>query len=116
MGNLPHANPSPRIVNGVLKWYLGDTFEIQINLDLEDQDGEKIIINNESTVEVVFLDCRRKVIKEFVFSGIEDNVITLSFDNAVSTLFPIGEYTYDIYYRVGNRRVTLADNNRVVVE
>ena len=116
MGNLPHANPSPRIVNGVLKWYLGDTFDIQIKLDLEDQDGEEIIINNESSVEAVFLDRRKKVVKEFVFSNIKDNTITLSFDNNISSLFPIGEYTYDIYYCVGDRRITLADNNRVIVE
>ena len=36
MNNLPRADLSPRIVNGVLKWYEGDTFSLQIDLELED--------------------------------------------------------------------------------
>ena len=36
MSNLPNAEQSPRVVNGVIKWYEGDTFDLTIGLDLED--------------------------------------------------------------------------------
>lgn len=115
MYELPNARPSPRIVNGVLKWYEGDTFELDVELQVTDQDGETVNISDTDTVEFVFKDCRREIIKTFSFAKITDNTVTLVFDKTVSAMFPKGEYTCDVYL-VGERRITLAKDDPVVVQ
>ena len=98
MNNLPRADLSPRIVNGVLKWYEGDTFSLQIDWELEDQDGEPITIQPKDTVKVVFKNKSLRTVKEFMFTGINVNTIHLNFDNECTALFEKGNYTYDIIY------------------
>ena len=115
MSVLPSARPSPRIVNGVLKWYQGDTFQLDIELQLEDQDGEIVNIASSDTVTVVFYDRRVRVVKEFVSTNIEGNTASLLFDEQTTALFPAGEYTYNVYLD-GEKRTTLAKDNNVVVE
>ena len=36
---IPVARVSPRIANGCICWYEGDTFSLRLRLELEDQDG-----------------------------------------------------------------------------
>lgn len=115
MNNIPNAEASPRVVNGVLLWYEYDTFDLQVEIDLTDQDGEKVNIGPEDTVRVVFLDRSLDVVKEFEFTDIQDNIVTLDFDAACSALFPKGSYTYDVYYKYADR-TTICKNNKVVVE
>lgn len=115
MSNLPSAELSPRIVNGVLKWYQGDTFDLQLTLELIDQDGEPITITSGDTVKIVFKDRSLRTVKEFTFNDIANNTVTMDFDATCTALFPTGNYTYDVYY-TGAERTTLADNNKVVVE
>lgn len=115
MYNVPNAEPSPRIVNGVMKWYEFDTFDIQFDLNFKDQDGEKVIIGENDTVIFEFLNCCRDVVKVFTFTNIQNNTVKLDFDADTTALFPAGNYTYDAYYD-GAERITLANNNKVVVE
>lgn len=115
MGNIPNAEPSPRVVNGVLKWYEGDTFDLDLEIKLEDQDGEPITIGASDTVKVVFRDSARNIVKEFSFTGISGNTVTLDFDSTCTALFPKGCYTYDVYY-TGADRTTVANDNKAVVE
>ena len=115
MSELPSAQQSPRIVNGVLKWYQGDTFDLKIQLKMIDQDGTEIIIGDGDTVTVVFKDKTDTEIKTFLFETVENNTITLDFDSECTANFPRGEYFYDIYYK-GAERTTIANNNYVVVE
>ena len=115
MANIPNAEMSPRIVNGVLKWYEGDTFELVLELDLTDQDGEAIIIGASDTVRIVFLDECREQVKEFSFTNVQNNTVTLEFDSTATALFGKGRYSYDVYLS-SNARVTLANDNEVVVE
>ena len=114
MCELPNARPSPRIVNGVLKWYEGDTFELNVEIQVEDQDGETVNISSTDTVEFVFKDCRREVIKTFSFSKVANNTVTLTFDKVVTVLFPKGEYTCDVHLN-GERRITLSKDVPVFV-
>lgn len=112
MSFIPNAKQSPRIERGVLKWYRGDTFDLQIDLELTDQDG--VAVEATGTVEVVFRnDCNRPV-KEFTLTP-ANNIVTMDFNADVSALFPIGEYTYDVYYN-GEERTTIANDNKVVVQ
>lgn len=115
MGNLPNAEPSPRIQNGVVLWYEGDTFVWEIVFDLIDQDCEEKKILSTETVNVVFTDKRMNIVKTFTFSNVENNVVSMDFDTDVTALFEKGTYTYDIYLN-GTKRVTLANENKVVVE
>lgn len=115
MANIPNAQVSPRIVNGVLKWYEGDTFEIQLTLELTDQDGEQVIIGASDTVRIVFLNECREQVKEFSFTNVQNNTVTLEFDATATALFPRGKYTYDVYYSAANR-TTLCNENEAVVE
>lgn len=95
---LPRAEKSPRIVNGVLHWYQGDTFEYSIELDLEDQDGVDIPVSVSASVNVKFYDAAENLIKTFYFTNISSNTITLVFDDETSALFRKGKYTYDVEY------------------
>lgn len=110
--NIPSAKQSPRIVDGVLMWYCGDTFSLSLKLNLTDQNGAKI--DAVGSIECVFFDnCHNKV-SEFVLTP-NENTVTLDFTTDVTKRFPEGEYTYDIHYN-GAHRTTIANNNKVVVE
>lgn len=113
--NIPAAEMSPRIQNGVLMWYEGDTFTADITLYLTDQDGEVVTIPDDATVVVRFVDASNDTAKEFSFTNIEENTVSLEFDATCSALFPRGEYRYDLYFTADNR-TTLISKNRVVVE
>lgn len=115
MPRIPNALPSPRINCGVIHWYENDTFELQIELELEDQDGEAVIIGASDTVRIVFLNACRETVKEFSFTNIQNNTVTMDFDAATTALFPHGRYTYDVIYSAVER-TTICDSNRVVVE
>lgn len=117
MSNIPSARRSPRLVNGVIYWYEGNTFEMTLKIDLQDQDGEPIDISGTDSVEIVIKNSRKEIVKIFEFSGesVDDNRVLLDFDATVTALFRKGKYTYDIYYN-GEKRTSLADNDVMVVE
>ena len=115
MSNIPSARRSPRLVNGVIYWYQGDTFSITLKINLKDQDGEPITIASSDVVTIVIQNVRRETVKTFEFTNIENNRVVLSFTDAVTALFRKGKYTYDVYYN-GENRTTLADENVMVVE
>jgi len=115
VSNLPNAEQSPRIVNGVLRWYESDTFELQLVLELEDQDGDPITIAATDTVKIVFRDKTNTIVKEFTFTNISNNTVTMDFDATCTALFPRGNYQYDVYL-TQSERTTIANDNKVVVE
>lgn len=115
MSILPAARQSPRIENGIIKWYEGDTFELALTLELTDQDGEDISIAADSGVTVVFRDRREETVKTFSFTNIVGNTVTLDFDAECSALFPKGEYSYKVVYAAGEK-TTVAQGNLCAVE
>lgn len=117
MGNIPAARISPRIVNGVIYWYEGDTFDLELNLSLTDQNGYEVEIPDSAEILVVFRDERELIIREVEVSGadIENGAATISFDEDVSALFYKGKYTYDVKYR-WDRLQTVASDNEIIVE
>ncbi len=112
---IPSAKPSPRIVNGILYWYEGDTFPLYLDFELSDADGEPITVTSAAEIEITFYDHRETDVKTFSFTGVQNNTVTLVFDENVTALFPSGEYTYDIVYRNGYDR-TIVHDNEVIVE
>lgn len=120
MVKIPNAKRSPRIENGVLYWYEGDTFSINLKINLSDQDEEPIVIDGTTDfVEVEFINDRREIVKSFFFgkdtgNDIVDNSIDLVFDDTVTALFTKGRYKYNVFFN-GENRTTIADNNVAVV-
>lgn len=110
MGNVPAAKVSPRVANGMLCWYAGDVFRLQLELTMRDQDGEEVILP-EGDIRVVFYDERREVAHAFE-ETLHDNRVTLEFTEEITQKFPAGKYTYDVKYADG----TLASGNVCRVE
>ena len=112
---IPGAYASPRIQEGVLRWYAGDTFELTIQIDLEDQDGEAVEIGPTDSVRLTFRDATRAEVYSQTFENVEGNQIALTVDAEVSAKFPKGTYTYDVELSHGER-TTLARDNKIRVE
>ena len=112
---VPGAYPSPRIDKGVLRWYEGDTFEIVLKFELQDQDGEPVTMGTSDSVTVTFLDDTRQAVHTFSFATVENDQVKMAFDETVSAKFTKGKYTYDVRYALGEK-TTLARDNRAFVE
>lgn len=112
---IPGAYASPRVENGVLLWYEGDTFEITVLLELVDQDGDGVEISTTDTMKFTFYNAEKEVVHEITFAEIEDDRVTLSFTDAVTAKFPKGKYTYDARL-THNNKTTLVRGNRICVE
>lgn len=115
MNNIPSARSSPRIVNGVIKWYERDTFSIDIELELTDQDGEKVEVKPTDVVEVNIYNRSDKLVTSFVRENVANNTITIDIDKETTKLFTAGEYHYDVIVE-GESRTTIARNNDIIVE
>lgn len=117
MKNLRRAKVSPRVENGNLFWYEGDTFALTIRLELKDLTGRKIDLTADDQLELVIRDCREDRVLGFSFTGetLETGTVTLEMDKDKTALLPAGKYTYDVYLTHGDR-VTLAKKNRIDVE
>ena len=108
------ARPSPRIENGVVCWYGGDKFEIGFDLTITDVDDEPVALGEDDVVIVEVNNSRGVNIKTFTFDNVENNYITLVFDEEATELFPKGSYFYDIKLDNG-QRTTIINNNRIIV-
>ena len=73
---IPGAYASPRISNGVLCWYAGDTFSVVIQADLVDQDGAAVDIGATDTVKITFRDDTRAEVWSKTFSNVANNQVT----------------------------------------
>ena len=51
---IPAARVSPRIANGCICWYEGDTFSLRLRLELEDQDGAAVTVGASDSVKITF--------------------------------------------------------------
>lgn len=117
--NIPAAKPSPRFAFGTLCWYAGDVFRVGLEIDLKDQDGERVHLKSGDTVTVNFYDETLRLVKAFT-PQITGDSVELVFDKDTTALFPEGDYTYDVEYTYtdtdGARRTTLVQGNKCLVE
>lgn len=116
MVSVPGAKLSPRICNGVLLWYAGDTFSVTFHLDLENADG-KILLTSQDSVEIIFRDCcENEVLKVTVpGSDIQDNGVPLSMDEETTKKFAAGEYTYDLDLTGPDFKTSIIHRNKAIV-
>nr|DAG33919.1 MAG TPA: hypothetical protein [Bacteriophage sp.] len=89
---------SPRIEGGVIKWYYGDTFTIELTINLA-RDGEEIHYAPTDKIVVSFYNAKKENIYSFVCTNIgDDNMCTLKFTKDVSNRFWVGTHTFCIKY------------------
>ena len=113
MADIPRAKMSPRIVNGIIYWYEGDTFEFNLAVDLRDQDGEIVTPSDENAFEIIIRDERNNEVfneKQYGVSGVH-----FYCDEEVTKRFRKGKYKYDINY-YGEFKTSLAEDNIMIVE
>ena len=113
--NIPAAKPSPRISNGVIYFYQGDTFELVLTLNLYGDNDAQYIIASDDTVTVNFYDDTDELVDSQTFSNIEDNKITLDFDSATTAKFGKGKYYYHVVLN-SDSKTTIVAKNRLVTE
>ena len=132
------APQSPRMDNGVLKWFYGDTFAVDMVINLVEQevgeDGNLVnrLINFDESDQIVvtFFNARKEVVHSFISKNISNDeksefyhTVSLDFTKDVSHKFCRGRYTYCVKYvhKDGDRTVstditTICVNNRAEVE
>lgn len=112
------ANQNPRFDNdNILRWYEGTTWSMSITINLEDDDGNPIIIQDGETVDVTFVkrEYDTTPVKKYVFENIVDNTVVVNMDETSTLLFPRGMYYFGIVYN-GLNIVPIVSSNKVIVE
>lgn len=107
------APQSPRMDNGVLKWFYGDTFAIDMVINLVEQNIDEsgeyinriIDFDEDDQITVVFFNAHKEVVYSFVAKNISNDegsenyhTITLDFTKDISHKFRKGRYTYCVKY------------------
>lgn len=119
MGNVKSAHLSPRVCNGVIFWYSGDTFSLYIKFNLTDIQGMDYDLKPGDSVTVTFYNKNNSVVSEHSFSydagEISAGTVCIVFDAAESAKFPAGEYTYAAKLS-WEEHTTIIDRNKVIVQ
>jgi len=117
MAYIINAKQSPRIEDGILKWYEGDTFSFVWTINITNKDtGNPIIFMLEDSIDFEFFNEFGQLIQVFHFGNIPtDNKVRLDFNEDVSKKFRRGKYKYSIKYN-GINIVTIGASNKAEVE
>lgn len=132
------APQSPRMDNGVLKWFYGDTFAVDMVINLVEQevgaDGAQVDVpidfDESDQIVVTFFNAKKEVVHSFISKNISNDknseyyhTISLEFTKDISHRFCRGKYTYCIkYVHKENGKTACTDitticvNNRAEVE
>jgi hypothetical protein len=113
MGNFNSARPSPEIRAGVLCFYEGDRFSLQLSLDLRDDDGEPVELLPEDKIKVVIYDMPT-VLWEKGYTGVKGNMLELAVDDELGGLLRHGEYKLRIVVHHGETVTTVVDAEVIV--
>lgn len=108
-----NAAQSPRFEGTELHYYEGDTFTLEMPINLQ-KDGEAVMI---SPVDEICLSFYKGdiLLAEKSFTGIEDNTIYLFWDEEFTKKFKKGDYTYRMRFNGDFVRTILSDM-RICVE
>lgn len=103
---------SPRFENGMLCFYEGDTFDLELELNLT-EDGEPVAIKQDDLITLEFYGdkCKDKTaVASIEFTNIENNKITLRWTPQFTANFKRGRYTYRMKYNSSYITTLVADN------
>ena len=110
------AKKSPRIENGKIYWYEGDTFSIEWTITLTDETThEEIDLSPLDKVLFKFSNTYKNIVYECECEVGENGKVILEIPKAVSEKFSVGTYTYSIKYKCEDI-ITVAANGIVEVE
>ena len=104
---LAGSTRSPSIPNGVLAWFEGDIFKLNLKGKLFDQDKTPVEFPKGATLTLRVLNERREIIKEFECSPDENGNIEINIDEKTTALFPWGKYKGQMLYDDGEKHVTI---------
>lgn len=114
------AQQSPRINNGVIYWYQGDTFTLTFAIDLT---NDTTIFNNTDRVTIEFFTHGRTSLlhleyAEGQFQRINDKYIEfdVEIDEERTSLFARGRYNYDMIHTAGEDITTIVSKGGIIVE
>lgn len=114
------AQQSPRLKNGVIYWYQGDTFMLTFAIDAI---NDTTVFNNTDRVTIEFFTHGRTSLlhleyTEDQFQRVENQYI--EFDVEVNeertNLFARGRYNYDIIYTANDDITTIVSKGGIIVE
>ena len=112
---LREALPSPNIKDGVLSWYEGDVFELNIAVTLMSM-GESYKPSSDDTMTVRFFDKSGFAVHEFSALAFDSGAVLLGFEDSVSAKLQKGTFSYDCIMNFADgRRTTVANDNPVCV-
>ena len=107
------AKQSPRIENGILKWYWWDTFELDFEFNFTDEDGNPI---PEDETESLTLTIYNQVFDEVLSTtSNHSHTVSIAIDDTNTKLFKRGTY----YYKVRRNSwyiTTIIQENEIIVE
>ena len=92
---------SPRVEEGVIKWYKGDAFYLYFDLRDEDTGGVLLITEKDEIGIEIFMGSRsiRKIGTTF---NSEEQVYVCHITKEISNSLNAGEYKYKVYYSKNN--------------
>lgn len=107
------ANKSPRICgDSSIRWYEGDTFELNFEMTFTDDEGNEIPTDSDTTITICF---RKNNVLVHEVSVVGNNLVNVVIDKEITKKFKRGVYTYCVR-RNGNYITTVIHHNKVVVE
>ena len=104
---LAGSTRSPSIPNGVLAWFEGDIFKLNLKGKLFDQDKTPVEFPEGATLTLCVLNERREIVKEFECSPDENGNIEINIDEETTALFPWGKYKGQMLFDDGEKHVTI---------
>lgn len=112
------AKESPRVEDGVIKWFCGDAFYISFEL-VDDSTNEPIVLKPNDKVTITFVNHQRLTVKTFEFvEGADCGCLRCHICKDTTKAFTAGRYTFDIkYYNDEYKTITtVRDNGQCEVE
>jgi hypothetical protein len=109
------AQPSPRVCeDGTIRWYAGDTFEIEFDLSFVDDFGEHVDILPTDEISICIFQ-NKGMSPIYETSVIGESKLIFAVDEELTKQFPSGEYFYNVR-RNSVYITTIMKRNRMVVE
>lgn len=106
------AKQSPRIEDKIIKWYCGDTFELNFDFEFVEDD---IIVEPQQTETLILTVFNQYFDKIHTIEVHQTHDITLVIDDELTKKFPRGQYYY-IVKRIAWYITTIVQENQIIVE
>ena len=117
MSEIKPAKSSPRIENGVLRWYHGDSFQIEWEINLTQNGRSYEFDENDELIFSFYRKPEKELVHQFTFTNIQDNMVTLDFTEEISSKFDVGYYSYCVKFNSHDGElITLFAKERAEVE